>query len=189
MIGNRPDRERRLAISTVQEKALGSPEQSAVAEVDPRRIVDDPAYRTRYARVLLDRSGAATDHVELRRLARRVFPDLARARSGAPLAQLIGSAATMLVAERDDTTLDVPEQGLITKPSEPLDYPASYSDLDGDSRTLLIRFCETELGAGREGREALQNLDRYYGWPYSDRTFYVGPWKAARLRRRKQDAD
>lgn len=161
-----------------------------VAEVDPRRIVEDSAYRRRYARVLLDRSGDATDHVELRRLARQVFPGLARNKSGEPLAQLIGSAATLRVAERESgIAVDRVETSLIQKPDEPLDYPARYADLDPVTRTRLIRFCETQLAEGREGREALQNLDRHHGWPYSDRTFYVGPWKAARLRRRKLDDD
>ena len=162
----------------------------AVPEVDPRRIVEDSAYRTRYARVLLDRSGAATDHVELRRLARQVFPGLARSKSGKPLAQLIGSAATLRVAQREDGVAgDRIETSLIQKPDEPLDYSARYAELDAGTRTRLIRFCEAQLAAGREGREALQNLDRHHGWPYSDRTFYVGPWKAARLRRRKLDDD
>lgn len=160
------------------------------AEVDPRRIVEDPAYRKRYARVLLDRSGAAIDHVELRRLAREVFPVLARNESAAPLAQLIGSAATLRVAERDETVAeDRVESSLIHKPDEPLEYPARYAELDAVTRALLIRFCEAQLADGREGREALQNLDRHHGWPYSDRTFYVGPWKAARLRRRKLEDD
>lgn len=166
---------------------MDSPQSfGAAAEVDPQRIVADPAYRTRYARVLLDRSGDSTDHVELRRLARRVFPGLAHPDSGASLARLVGSAATLLAAERDGREpVATPDAGLINKPTHPLDYPPSYAELDADKRALLIRFCEAELNAGSEGREALDNLDRHYGWPFSDRTFYVGPWKAARLRRRR----
>ena len=168
---------------------MDSPQSfGTAAEVDPQRIVADPAYRTRYARVLLDRSGDATDHVELRRLARRVFPDLARTDSAASLARLVGSAATLRAAERDgQEPVVTPDAGLINKPTHPLEYPSNYAELDADKRALLIRFCEAELKAGREGREALDNLDRHYGWPFSDRTFYVGPWKAARLRRRRKE--
>ena len=159
-----------------------------VGEVDPRRLVEEPAYRRRYARVLLDRTGNETDHVELRRMARRVFPSLASSGSAASLSSLIGSAATLRQAEIDDAVPDPsPDDGLLRKPRKPLDYPERYGDLDADTRALLIRFCEAELEAGHEGRDALQNLDRHHGWPFSDRTFYVGPWKAARLRRRKHD--
>ena len=168
---------------------METPQSSGpVAEIDPRRLVEDPAYRDRCARVLLDRSSESTDHVELRRLAQQVFPDLARLHSGTPLAQLVGSAATLRVAERDvQEPSDAAEAGLINKPSHPLEYPPNYAKMDAETRTTLIRFCEEELKNGREGREALENLDRRYGWPFSDRTFYVGPWKAARLRRKKHD--
>lgn len=164
-------------------------ESGTVAEIDPRRVIDDPTYRARYARVLLDRSGRDADHVELRRLAHQVFPSLARSHAGEPLAQLVGSASTLRQSALEAMAPDVIEASLIRKPSHPLEYPPRYADLDPATRALLIRFCEGELKAGREGRDALQNLDRRHGWPYTDRTFYVGPWKAARLRLRRQDDD
>jgi hypothetical protein len=136
--------------------------------------------------VLLEKSDDRTDHVELRRLASQVFPDLARAGS-MPLARLVGSAATLRQLRRDAD--DVPtgeiDAGIAHKPTHPIDYPRLYGDLDETTRATLISFCQAELDAEREGRDVLQNVDRRFGWPYSDRTFYVGPWKAARLRRRK----
>ena len=157
--------------------------------IDPDRITEDPRYRTAAARVLLERSSEDTDHVELRRLATQVFPDLARARSQAPLARLVGSAATLRQSARDAGQADSggPEPIFGRKPIQPLDYPRKYADLDDATRSRLISFCRAELEEEHDGRQALQNIDRYYGWPYSERTFYVGPWKAARLRRRKEE--
>lgn len=155
--------------------------------IDIDRITADPRYRKAAARVLLERSDEGTDHVELRRLAAQVFPELARARSGAPLASLVGSAATMRQVARDDGDVgEVIEPGFGRKPVQPLDYPRKYADLDEATRSKLISFCQAELDEDHDGREALESIDRHYGWPYSERTFYVGPWKAARLRRRKQ---
>lgn len=165
--------------------------EDATARVDPDRITIDSGYRAQVARALLEKSDEGTDHVELRRLAQQVFPVLASPRSAAPLAQLVGSAATLRQVARDaaEPAVDRIDLGLARKPSHPIDYPARYGDLDAETRALLIGFCQSELDAGNEGRDALQHIDQRHGWPYSDRTFYVGPWKAARLRRRKQAAD
>lgn len=155
--------------------------------IDIDRITADARYRTAAARVLLERSGEGTDHVELRRLATQVFPDLARPRSATPLARLVGSAATLRQEGRDAEAADgVAEPSFGHKPLQPIDYPRRYADLDEPTRTKLIAFCQAELDAEHDGREALQNIDRHHGWPFSERTFYVGPWKAARLRRRKE---
>ena len=155
--------------------------------IDIDRITVDPRYRTAAARVLLERSHEATDHVELRRLATQVFPDLARARSATPLARLVGSAATLRQAGRDAESADGGAEPVFGhKPVQPIDYPRKYAELDDATRARLIAFCQSELDAEHDGREALQNIDRHHGWPFSERTFYVGPWKAARLRRRKQ---
>ena len=162
------------------------PHQLDAARIDPDRITIDPGYRTEVARVLLERSGDSADHVELRRLARQVFPDLARADHATHLARLVGSAATLRASTRD-LRLDDVEPAALRRPTHPLAYPASYADIDASTRALLIRHCQAELEAGRDGRDALDSLDRLHGWPYSDRTFFVGPWKAARIRSRPRD--
>lgn len=160
-------------------------------DVDIDRLATDAGYRREQARALLSSAGDV-DHVELRRVAKRIFPRLARPRAENELAQLIGAASTMqrtieitAITEqreaerrrREEETRDPPLQ---------LDYPEAYAGLDEARRNLLIRFCAEQVEQGAEGRDALAMLRARYGWPYSDRTFYVGPWKAARLRRRKR---
>lgn len=163
--------------------SIHPPHDVSASRIDPERITADSGYRTAIARVLLEKSDDGTDHVELRRLAQQVFPTLARADYATSLARLVGSAATIRQSTRD-AEVDRVEVAIARRPTHPIEYPECYSDIDAATRALLIRHCQEELTAGREGREALQSLDERHGWPYSDRTFYVGPWKAARLRRR-----
>lgn len=165
--------------------SIHTPHDLTLVRIDPERITADSGYRTAVARVLLEKSGDGTDHVELRRLAQQVFPALAKADCAASLARLVGSAATIRQSSRE-AEVDRVEIAIARRPTQPIDYPPSYSEIDAATRALLIRHCQAELEAGREGPEALQSLDERHGWPYSDRTFYVGPWKAARLRRRQR---
>lgn len=166
-------------------------EDQTGVDIDIERIGRDAGYRREQARTLLASAGDV-DHVELRRVARQIFPRLARPRAATELAQLIGAASTMqrtievtaITAQREeerrrreDDTKDPPLK---------LEYPDRYADLDDGRKNLLIRFCAEQVEGGAEGRDALALLQSRHGWPYSDRTFYVGPWKAARLRRRKR---
>ncbi len=157
-------------------------------EIELSRVPTDAAYRDELCHLLLGQCGRDADHVELRRMAVRMFPELARTANGAPLAALIGHAATVRATTRTvRDERDVTDDRLEMTATEPLAYPASYADLDGEMRAMLVGFCERELGDGRDGPEALANLLRLHGWPYSERTFYVGPWKAARMRQRRRE--
>jgi hypothetical protein len=158
-------------------------------EIDMERAMQDPAYREELAQALLARCGQDADHVELRRTAVRLFPELARQRTDSVLASIVGHAATMRVQQLMPSDRDVTDARLEMTATEPLDYPAAYQDLPDPLRATVIRFCEDELRSGRNGPEALSNLLKRHGWPYSERTFYVGPWKAARLRQRRRDDD
>jgi hypothetical protein len=158
-------------------------------EMDMTRLDLDPAYRDELSWMLLSECGEEADHVELRRAAMRLFPDLARAANAAALASIIGHAATIRARKADRDERDPTDARLEMTATDPLQYPPSYADMDEGMRCALISFCERELDAGRDGPEALTNLLRLHGWPYSERTFYVGPWKAARLRSRRRNGD
>ena len=155
------------------------------------RVELDPTYREELSYILLDRCGHDADHTELRRVAAQLFPELAGPLNASGLASIIGHAATIRArsaATREER--DVTDVRLEMTATDPLAYPPSYGDLDDGLRSTLIAFCERELANGNDGPAALSNLLRLHGWPYSERTFYVGPWKAARLRRRRrQDQD
>lgn len=167
--------------------------------IDVRRIGTDPAYRNRKAVLLLERSGDRVDHVELRRSARRVFPELGRPAARDELALLVGAASTLQrsgdrgrdgageIGNGAGVHADGPESRDGGEPSIRLDYPEEYTALEESTKNVLIRFCDRQLEDGRQGKEALERLRDRYGWPYTPRTFYVGPWKAARLRRRKRE--
>lgn len=164
--------------------------------LDVERLGSDGDYRTRLARHLLAEAGTDVDHVQLRRVAVDVFPDLGRREAAPLLARIVGAASTLqrqirsgrdALEEREpsrDRDSPVPDPD----PTLRLEYPDDYRDMDTRTKNIIIRFCDTRLVEGAEGREALEQLTNRYGWPYTDRTFYVGPWKAARLRRRKRDA-
>lgn len=162
--------------------------------LDVERLGSDSDYRTRLARRLLTEAGTDVDHVQLRRVAVDVFPDLARREAAPLLARLVGAASTLQRQIRSGgDALDEPGPARRHGSDDPdaaihLEYPDDYRDMDTRTKNMIIRFCDTRLVEGAEGRQALQQLIDRYGWPYSDRTFYVGPWKAARLRRRKRDA-
>lgn len=159
-------------------------------DIDIERLGTDAGYRREQARALLSSAGDV-DHVELRRVAKRLFPPLARPRAASELAQLIGAASTMqrtieITAITEQREADRRREEDTLDPPLKMDYPNSYADLDEAKKNLLIRFCAEQVEQEAEGREALSLLKARHGWPYSDRTFYVGPWKAARLRRRKR---
>lgn len=166
-------------------------EDQTGVDIDIERIGRDAGYRREQARTLLASAGDV-DHVELRRVARQIFPRLARPRAATELAQLIGAASTMqrtieitaITAEREEERRR--REDHTKHPPLELEYPDRYTDLDDARKNVLIRFCAEQVEDGAEGREALALLQSRHGWPYSDRTFYVGPWKAARLRRRKR---
>lgn len=164
--------------------------REAVIDVD--RIARDPGYRQDQARLLLERVGGSIDHVELRRAAKRLFPELRRPPVERQLSQLVGTASTLqhaVVAEgaREDGRDTMPLEPTPPRPPQlRLNYPEDYGSLDEGTRNVLIRFCSEQLEADRDGRDTLALLEERYGWPYTPRTFYVGPWKAARLRRRKR---
>ena len=150
------------------------------------RLAVDVAYREELSYQLLSQCGQDADHVELRRVATRMFPELARPGNALGLASIIGHAATIRAQNVPREERDVTDARLELTATEPLTYPASYGDLDETTRATLIAFCESELEAGHDGPEALTSLLRLHGWPFSERTFYVGPWKAARLRMRRR---
>lgn len=116
----------------------------------------------------------------------RIFPDLSRVGNASVLAAIVGHAATLRAQQVALSDRDVTDARLEMTATAPLDYPSSYALLDDAMRATVIRFCEEQLRHGREGPEALSNLLKVHGWPYSERTFYVGPWKAARLRLRRR---
>jgi len=153
------------------------------------RLAVDPAYREELSYRLLDQCGRDADHTELRRVATRLFPELARPANAMSLASIIGHAATIRAQNVIRDERDVTDARLEMTATDPLPYPTSYGELDETTRVTLIAFCETQLNAGHDGPEALSNLLRLHGWPYSERTFYVGPWKAARLRLRRRGKD
>jgi len=161
----------------------------AVIGIDTARLELDPHYLEELARTLLGRCGKDADHVELRRGAQRVFPDLAKPRERKHLAAIIGHAATLRLQHLTRDERDVTDARLEMTATEPLAFPASYAEMDDALRSIVVAFCERELEAGRDGPEALANLLRLHGWPYSERTFYVGPWKAARMRRRRRSEE
>ena len=160
------------------------------AIIDEARLGRDHTYCDQLAHKLLAKCGDDADHVELRRAAARVFPELKRDAGNRMLATIVGRAATLRARETPRDARDVTDARLDMTPTHPLPYPEQYADLDETSRATVVGFCERELAAGHEGAAALDVLLRRHGWPYSERTFYVGPWKAARLRlRRRQDDD
>ena len=164
-------------------------QQQEEREIDMDRVMTDPAYREELAQTLLARCGQQADHVELRRTAVRIFPELARSSSDRALASIVGYAATIRVQHVVPVDRDVTDARLELTATEPLAYPANYGDLNEPLRGTVIAFCERCLEQGKDGPEALTALLRRHGWPYSERTFYVGPWKAARLRVRRRNDD
>ncbi len=163
-----------------------------LSDLDVDRLKRDRSYRESVARELLALAGADADHVQLRRAARRAFPRLEREAGRLMVGRLVGTASTLREAgngasrqpaahasEQVEQRVGSPEEG------GPLDYPARYTDLRVEKRNILIRFCDARIQDGCEGKEALEAVRDEFGWPYPDRTFYVGPWKAARMRRRK----
>ncbi len=163
--------------------------QEAVLDVETERLEQDPTYLAEVTRVLLAKCGREADHVELRRMAVRVFPSLSRPTHHRSLGLLVGHAATIRAEDGVRDGRDVIDVRLDLTPTEPIAYPASYAELDEGTRALLIAFCEHEIKARRDGPQALANLLGRHGWPFSERTFYVGPWKAARMRRRRREDD
>ena len=159
------------------------------ATIDEVRLGRDHRYRDELAHTLLSRCGSEADHVELRRTAARVFPELTRDSGNRILSTIVGRAATLRARELPRDDRDVTDARLEMTPTEPLHYPANYSDLDEASRDTVVRFCVDQLDGGHDGPVALQSLLQRHGWPYSERTFYVGPWQAARLRSRRNDDD
>ena len=160
------------------------------ASIDETRLDRDHGYRDQLAHTLLSKCGKDADHVELRRTAARVFPELSRGADARVLASIVGRAATLRARSVPREARDVTDARLEMTPTDPLPFPPSYSELDDGSRRTIVAFCERELAGGGDGPAALDHLLRRHGWPYSERTFYVGPWKAARLRmRRRQDDD
>ncbi len=166
------------------------------AELDVDRLKRDRSYREAVARELLARAGQDADHVQLRRAARRAYPRLEREAGRIMVGRLVGTASTLRQAGAvaggsagggspvpGADTADV-DDGAVVEAGE-LDYPDRYTDLDLEQRNLLIRFCDSRIQDGSEGSDALEAVRERFGWPYPDRTFYVGPWKAARMRRRK----
>ncbi len=164
--------------------------------LDVERLGSDGDYRARLARHLLAEAGTDVDHVQLRRVAVDVFPDLAHREAAPLLARIVGAASTLqhqIRSGRDEVADADPPRERPSRAANPdatlrLEYPDDYRDMDTRTKNVIIRFCDSQLVEGAEGREALEHLIERYGWPYTDRTFYVGPWKAARLRRRKRDA-
>jgi hypothetical protein len=164
-------------------------QQESRLEVHMERVAVDATYREELSYQLLSQCGRDADHVELRRVATRMFPELARSANAMSLASIIGHAATLRAQNVQRDERDVTDARLEMTATEPLAYPASYGDLEENMRASLIAFCERELAAGNDGPAALSSLLRLHGWPYSERTFYVGPWKAARLRTRRRAAE
>ena len=157
--------------------------------MDAGQLEVDATYREELSRLLLSQCGYDADHTELRRTASRMFPELSRARNASGLASIIGHAATIRATHSVREERDVTDARLELTATDPISYPASYADLDDGTRASLIAFCEKELKLGHDGPVALSSLLRLHGWPYSERTFYVGPWKAARLRVRRRNDD
>lgn len=161
----------------------------AVVDLETERLERDPHYLDEVTRVLLAQCGDDTDHVDLRRTAVRTFPALARAAYQRFLAILVGHAATLRAEGTVRAERDVTDVRLDLTPVDPIRYPESYAQLDETTRALLIAFCEREILAQRNGPQALDAMRGRHGWPYTERTFYVGPWKAARMRcRRRREA-
>lgn len=163
--------------------------QEAVVDVETERLKQDPSYLAEVTKVLLSKCGRDADHVELRRTAVRVFPSLSRPTHQRSLGLLVGHAATIRAEEGLRDERDVIDVRLDLTPTEPIAYPDTYAELDDNTRALLIAFCEQEIKARRDGPQALANLLGRHGWPFTERTFYVGPWKAARMRRRRREDD
>lgn len=159
------------------------------ATIDEARLGRDHRYRDELAHTLLSKCGSDADHVELRRTAARVFPELTRDAGNRILATIVGRAATLKARELPRDERDVTDARLELTPTHPLPFPENYADLDDESRRIVVDFCERQLEEGQDGPVALQSLLQRHGWPYSERTFFVGPWKAARLRSRRQDDD
>ncbi|HEX6588763.1 MAG TPA: hypothetical protein VF039_07050 [Longimicrobiales bacterium] len=154
-------------------------------DIDPARLAQDPRYLDEVTRHLLAMCSNDVDHVELRRAASRVFPTLARAEDRL-VGRIVGHASTMRARATPIDDRDVTDGRLQLTPSAPIPYPSSYAELDASTRESLIAFCESELTAGHNGPQALARLLGLHGWPFSERTFYVGPWKAARMRQRRR---
>ena len=163
--------------------------QDAVVDIETERLERDPGYLEEVTGVLLARCGQDADHVELRRTTVRLFPTLARPAYQRWLGVVVGHAATRRAEQGPRDERDVTDARLDLTPTEPLAYPTSYAGLDENTRSLLITFCEAQIRANRDGPRALANLIGLHGWPYSQRTFYVGPWKAARMRGRRRESD
>ncbi|HEX6588764.1 MAG TPA: hypothetical protein VF039_07055 [Longimicrobiales bacterium] len=159
------------------------------ATIDAARLGRDHRYRDELARTLLSKCRNGADHVELRRTAAQVFPELSRDPGNRILASIVGRAATLRARELPRDTRDVTDARLDMTPTHPLPYPENYAELDEDSRRTIVGFCIRQLHAGRDGADALKSLLRRHGWPYSERTFYVGPWKAARIRALRRPDD
>lgn len=164
--------------------------QEAVVDIETDRLERDAAYLEEVTTVLLDGCNGDADHVELRRTALRMFPALGRATVQHILGRLVGHAATVRVEQCSRVERDVTDVRLDLTPVDPIDYPPSYGQLDENTRALLIAFCESEIDARRNGPQALDAMRGRHGWAYTERTFYVGPWKAARMRcRRREQSD
>lgn len=60
----------------------------------------------------------------------------------------------------------------------------SYQHVNDTVKDVLIRVCTTMLEAepGLDALVALKRVREKYTWPFSDRTFFVGPWKSAKMR-------
>lgn len=160
--------------------------QNAVVEIETERLEQDPVYLDQIARALLASCGDRADHVELRRAASRLFGPRARPTDPRMVGTLVGHAATLRAAVGARNGRDVTDGRLELTAVEPLAYPPTYAQLEEDMRAQLIAFCERELMAKCDGPQAFARLLGHYGWPYGERTFYVGPWKAARMRRRRR---
>lgn len=160
-----------------------------IATIDEMRLGRDHRYRDELARTLLSKCGRDADHVELRRTAARIFPELRRDSGDRMLASIVGRAATLRVRALPRDDRDVTDARLQLTPTHPLPYPENYADLDPASRSTLLGFCVRQLQTGCDGPVTLQRLLQRHGWPYSERTFYVGPWKAARLRSARRHND
>lgn len=164
-------------------------EQGQRKGIEMDRVVQDRAYREELAQTLLSCCEERADHVDLRRTAVRIFPELAGSGNAGVLASIVGQAATLRIRQAGTPGRDVTDARLETTAKAPLAYPDSYAQMDDGLRAIVTSFCEEQLRQGCEGPEALSNLLQVHGWPYSERTFYVGPWKAARLRERRRSND
>ena len=117
-------------------------QQESRLEVHMERVAVDATYREELSYQLLSQCGRDADHVELRRVATRMFPELARSANAMSLASIIGHAATLRAQNVQRDERDVTDARLEMTATEPLAYPASYGDLEENMRASLIAFCE-----------------------------------------------